>query len=81
LLAVFFRDESGGPVATILQGLAGGTLLHVVMLEILASQRASGVAGLRGVFAVMAGFCGMLALQEAGEYRFTKTSPRRTNIF
>ncbi|XP_014210977.1 protein zntC isoform X1 [Copidosoma floridanum] len=56
-------DETLGPVSTILQGMAAGTLLYVVFFEVLARERANDKSGLLQLAAIFVGFMLMLGLQ------------------
>ncbi|XP_051165418.1 zinc transporter ZIP3-like isoform X1 [Leptopilina boulardi] len=58
-------SENLGPVPTILQGMAAGTLLYVVFFEVLARERANEKSGLLQLAAILVGFMLMLGLQLA----------------
>ncbi|XP_033231460.1 zinc transporter ZIP3-like isoform X1 [Belonocnema kinseyi] len=58
-------SENLGPVPTILQGMAAGTLLYVVFFEVLARERANEKSGLLQLAAILLGFMLMLGLQIA----------------
>lgn len=60
-------SENLGPVPTILQGMAAGTLLYVVFFEVLARERANEKSGLLQLAAILVGFMLMLGLQLASE--------------
>lgn len=68
LLSLSWHSESvaAGVTATLMQGVAAGTLLYVVFFEVLEPQRASRHAGIRQLLAVTAGFGAMFAIQLAG---------------
>ena len=61
-------SENLGPVPTILQGMAAGTLLYVVFFEVLARERANEKSGLLQLAAILVGFMLMLGLQIASEF-------------
>lgn len=65
----YFKNDSEnlGPVPTILQGMAAGTLLYVVFFEVLARERANDKSGLLQLAAILVGFMLMLGLQLASE--------------
>lgn len=54
-------------VANTLQGLAAGTLLYVVMFEVLSRERQKHLPGLLQLIAVITGFVIMLIIQLFGE--------------
>ncbi|XP_015115713.1 uncharacterized protein LOC107040239 isoform X1 [Diachasma alloeum] len=56
-------DDNLGPIPTILQGMAAGTLLYVVFFEVLARERANDKSGLLQLVAIIVGFTLMLGLQ------------------
>ncbi|XP_011309646.1 uncharacterized protein [Fopius arisanus] len=60
-----FKNDSDnlGPIPTILQGMAAGTLLYVVFFEVLARERANDKSGLLQLMAIITGFMLMLGLQ------------------
>merc|ERR1719318_32610 len=47
----------------VLQGLAGGTILYIVMFEVLQREKEKEVSGICQLFGILAGFCAMLTLQ------------------
>lgn len=55
-------DSSGSLVATILQGMAAGTLLYVVFFEVLQKERANTKNGFWQLASILAGFLLMLIL-------------------
>ncbi|XP_063987732.1 uncharacterized protein LOC135167932 isoform X1 [Diachasmimorpha longicaudata] len=61
----YFKNDSDnlGPIPTILQGMAAGTLLYVVFFEVLARERANDKSGLLQLLAIIIGFMLMLGLQ------------------
>ena len=46
-----------------LQALAGGTIIYVVVFEVLERERSKNVSGLAQLFFVILGFCAMLAVE------------------
>ena len=66
-----------------IQGIAGGTLLYVVMFEVLNRERTKNVAGLVQLAGILVGFASMLMIEIFGEF-FDKTlsspSPKTKNI-
>ncbi|KAJ8682335.1 hypothetical protein QAD02_018127 [Eretmocerus hayati] len=56
-------QQGDGPMPTILQAMAAGTLLYVVFFEVLARERANDKSGLLQLTAILVGFFLMLALQ------------------
>ncbi|XP_015524647.2 protein zntD isoform X1 [Neodiprion lecontei] len=57
--------EGLGPLPTLLQGFAAGTLLYIVFFEVLARERANEKSGLLQLAAILVGFMFMLGLQYA----------------
>lgn len=55
-------------VATVLQGMAAGTLLYVVFFEVLEKERANSINGACQLMAILLGFCVMMALGIFSEY-------------
>lgn len=55
-------DSSGSLVATVLQGMAAGTLLYVVFFEVLQKERANTKNGFWQLASILAGFLLMLML-------------------
>lgn len=66
----YFNNDSDnlGPMPTILQGMAAGTLLYVVFFEVLARERANDKSGLLQLAAIMLGFLLMMGLQLLSEF-------------
>ena len=50
------------------QGIAGGTLLYVVMFEVLNRERTKNVAGLVQLAGILVGFASMLMIEIFGEF-------------
>ena len=53
-------------VAT-LQALAGGTIIYVVVFEVLERERSKNVSGLAQLFFVILGFCVLMAVEILGK--------------
>ena len=53
-------------VAT-LQALAGGTIIYVVVFEVLERERSKNVSGLAQLFFVILGFCVMMSVEILGK--------------
>lgn len=68
----YFNNDSDnlGPMPTILQGMAAGTLLYVVFFEVLARERANDKSGLLQLAAIMLGFLLMMGLQLLSEFTY-----------
>ena len=60
--------EQDPVLIAVLQGLAGGTILYVVMFEVLNREKAKEISGLMQLFGIMIGFTAMLLLDVFGEY-------------
>lgn len=71
---------AAGVTATLMQGVAAGTLLYVVFFEVLEPQRASRHAGIRQLVAVAAGFGAMFAIQLAGPCHTLHTTKAEGSI-
>jgi len=54
--------EQDPVLIAVLQGLAGGTILYVVMFEVLNREKAKEISGLMQLFGIMIGFTAMLLL-------------------
>ena len=52
----------------ILQALAGGTIIYVVVFEVLERERSKNVSGLAQLFFVILGFCVLMAVELLGKY-------------
>ena len=68
-------DQTSGiqtVVISVLQGLAGGTLLYITFYEVLDKQKLGkvGMTGLTGCFLIMLGFGIMAGLEAAGNKIF-----------
>jgi len=61
--AISELTDSATEVNSVLQGLAAGTLIYVVMFEVLQREREKDVGGLLQLFATMIGFVVMLIVQ------------------
>ena len=68
--AIFEAGDSGVNELTVstLQGIAGGTILYVVMFEVLNRERVKDVPGLLQLFGIILGFCIMLLLEIFRKY-------------
>ncbi len=53
--------------AAVLQGLAAGTLIYVVVFEVLQRERSKNVSGLVQLLFVLFGFCTLMAVVLLGE--------------
>ena len=53
----------------ILQALAGGTIIYVVVFEVLERERSKNVSGLTQLFFVILGFCVLMAVELLGKYQ------------
>ena len=53
----------------ILQALAGGTIIYVVVFEVLERERSKNVSGLAQLFFVILGFCVLMAVELLGKYQ------------
>ena len=51
----------------ILQALAGGTIIYVVVFEVLERERSKNVSGLAQLFFVILGFCVLMAVEILGK--------------
>ena len=64
-----------------IQGIAGGTLLYVVMFEVLNRERTKNVAGLVQLAGILVGFASMLMIEIFGEsFNKTLSSPKTNTI-
>ena len=63
------------------QGIAGGTLLYVVMFEVLNRERTKNVAGLVQLAGILVGFASMLMIEIFGEFfKKTLSSPKTNTL-
>ena len=71
-IGIIITETSGQGADTVLgatcQGIAGGTILYVVMFEILNRERVKEVQGLVQLLAVMFGFTAMLLVEIFGKF-------------
>ena len=51
----------------VLQALAGGTIIYVVVFEILERERSKSVSGLAQLFFVIVGFCVLMSVEMLGK--------------
>ena len=51
----------------VLQALAGGTIIYVVVFEILERERSKNVSGLAQLFFVIVGFCVLMSVEMLGK--------------
>ena len=54
-------------VVAVLQGLAGGTIIYVVVFEVLERERSKNVSGLAQLFFVILGFCVLMSIEILGK--------------
>ena len=60
----------------VLQALASGTIIYVVVFEVLERERSKNVSGLAQLFFIILGFCVLLMVQLLGDLSiFLHTSP------
>ena len=65
LLEVY--EETNYPEVATLQGLAAGTILYVVMFEVLNREKAKEISGLGQLLGIIVGFVAMLLLDIFGK--------------
>ena len=51
----------------VLQALAGGTIIYVVVFEVLERERSKNVSGLAQLFFVIVGFCVLMSVEMLGK--------------
>ena len=51
----------------VLQALAGGTIIYVVVFEVLERERSKNVSGLAQLFFVILGFCILMSVETFGK--------------
>ena len=51
----------------VLQALAGGTIIYVVVFEVLERERSKNVSGLAQLFFVILGFCVLMSVEILGK--------------
>jgi cytochrome bd-type quinol oxidase subunit 2 len=54
-------------VVAVLQALAGGTIIYVVVFEVLERERSKNVSGLAQLFFVILGFCVLMSVEILGK--------------
>lgn len=69
ILISSFSDTGPGYLlaVAVLQGLAGGTIIYVVVFEVLERERSKNVSGLAQLLFVILGFCTLMAVELLGE--------------
>ena len=64
----------------VLQALAGGTIIYVVVFEILERERSKNVSGLAQFVFVVLGFGAMLIIELVGTFLFEYSAKIQTNL-
>jgi len=62
------EEDSNSYATAILQGLAGGTIIYVVMFEVLQREKMKEVSGLLQLVAIIVGFSVMLVIEILGKH-------------
>ena len=66
----------------VLQALAGGTIIYVVVFEVLERERSKNVSGLAQLFFVILGFCVLMSVEMLGKvFNIREHSHMTSDVF
>jgi len=69
MISEMASDEYHQLTVAIMQGLSGGTILYVVMFEILQREKEKKISGIIQLFGILVGFAAMMTMEILGKHQ------------